>query len=801
MHEHGLLRTSLLIAGVSLGAVSAALAQTAPPSGTTALPEIVITAQKRTEKLSDAPVAASVVATAQLAQTDSTDISDLNKIVPSVELNGSFNGRVPMGVRGISSVSNESTVGIASGVEVLVDGVPVPSDSMSGNALEDVARVEVLKGPQSTLGGRTASAGEISVITFGPTAHYQGGASLTVTDDDEQHFIAHVSGPINDQLQFSLAGWTHHLTYPIKNLDTGQNSYSDNWGVRTKLKYKPVENFDAELALHFGEMESHGSNFVYTYVTPGANLLCGLSCPSGWPLTQAAMLGGAVPSLNNQNYASPVTTAGAHLDDADGQLTLNYYIGGYTISSTTAYQRERQKNVQDLFAVDGFFFQTLCGCNVFLNTQTQTETIQQTTEELKIVSPANRRFSYVAGLFYSDSQVDEHYLRTLPPAAEDLYASPDTRTVDVYARGMFKLTDRTSITAGLRYNYDMLQSTVYQAAFAQSSPQSCATVSGSVVSAYPCYVDTHSNSDAVVGDISLEQKLTPSTMVYFTYSRGYAPAVYNTSLALTALNNPTGATRTGPEGLSYLPADVHPPVGQEHINSFELGSKGAYFDRRLTLNVALFDTVYDNYQIQSFSSEPGVLNSVLVLANTGAAETRGLEVDANAQPTNLLTLGFSAALIEAKFTHYPDAPCWVGQTTGCAADSTGSEVQNIAGKALPNSPKFKFNFSASQMIPLDSMPFDLQLAGNFSYRTKAQMLPDQNPQAVEPAFGLLDLSMTMLSKDRKYSVTLFVNNVTDKHYLVDLEDFWAGPWGSNAVIGQPARDAHRFGGIQLSAKY
>ena len=125
---------------IALSAPAYGQSTTAPDKATadSGVAEIVITAQKRSEKLSDAPVAASVVTMAALSATDSSDISDLNKLVPSVQLNGSINGRVPMGVRGVSSVSNESTVGIASGVEVLVDGIPVPSDSMAGNALEDV---------------------------------------------------------------------------------------------------------------------------------------------------------------------------------------------------------------------------------------------------------------------------------------------------------------------------------------------------------------------------------------------------------------------------------------------------------------------------------------------------------------------------------------------------------------------------------------------------------------------------------------------------------------------------------------
>jgi iron complex outermembrane receptor protein len=79
------------------------------------------------------------------------------------------------------------------------------------------------------------------------------------------------------------------------------------------------------------------------------------------------------------------------------------------------------------------------------------------------------------------------------------------------------------------------------------------------------------------------------------------------------------------------------------------------------------------------------------------------------------------------------------------------------------------------------------------------MLPDQNPFAVQPAFGLLNLSISFQSTNGKYSATAFCNNVTNHHYFTDVEDFWSGPWGGNAVIGQPARDSVRYSGLRLSA--
>src|SRR5580693_1943471 len=196
------------------------LGQTAPgvaaESGGS-LEEVVITAQKRTENVEDIPVSASVISPQALAAADVADLSDLNKLVPSVQLNGTINGRVPTGVRGISSVSNEQTVGISSGVAITIDGVPVPSDSFAGNNVAGIQNIEVLLGPQSTLGGRTAASGLINLTTRGPTDTLQGFASVTGTTDKEWRGEAFISGPLSDRIDGSLSVYKSTTPYPVTN--------------------------------------------------------------------------------------------------------------------------------------------------------------------------------------------------------------------------------------------------------------------------------------------------------------------------------------------------------------------------------------------------------------------------------------------------------------------------------------------------------------------------------------------------------------------------------------------------------
>src|SRR5277367_2128458 len=586
-------KNELLLAGlIALSstplALSASAADSTAPgpadsSSSPVLKEIVITAQKRSERLSDVPVAASVVSANQLASMNAGDIVDLDKLVPSVDLVGSFNGRVPYGIRGISSNANEATVGLASGVGIMIDGIPVPSDADMANQLEDIKDIEVLKGPQATLGGRTAAAGVINIVTRGPTDHLTGDVNVTATNDHEYRFNGFVGGPMTETVLGSLSVYGNQREFPLTNLYTGDKSDQDNSGVRGKLLFKPNDALDITLMAAYQKSKSEGPNFVYTYVTPGAYLLLGTTPPPLPPpilatLSQAAVLAGVTPSMTNET-ANSVVTESANIADQIYSLNLDYRVGDVTLSSTTAYLHEHQFNFQDLFVNSSFYsnnfrdaFAAIIGpfpgspgtwAN-FDNEQTQDIIVNQTSQEFRIASSPEDPFNYVGGLFYSDQTVDMVATRTLTPAATAYDVHTDTKTYDVYGRSTWRFLPSTSLVTGLRFNHDELSYTYQQIAYG--------TVNTS----------NSDNSIALVGDISLQQKFTPNWMGYATYARGYAPKVFN-----------TGAYSGGN---AASPTAALPPTGQEKIDHFEIGSKGTYFDQRLQLNASAFYTVYKNYQ-------------------------------------------------------------------------------------------------------------------------------------------------------------------------------------------------------------
>src|SRR5580698_1365345 len=777
-------RTRALLLTSSALASSISYAQTVAPPPQDAGPqleEIVVTAQKRPERLADIPAAVSVVSNETVSNQNVGDIADLNKLVPSLDLNGSLNGRVPMGIRGISSVSNEGTVGLSSGVAVLIDGVPVPSDSTYGNQLEDIQSIEVLKGPQATLGGRTAASGVINMVTRGPSDNWNGDVSVTATNDNEDRINGFIAGPITQGLDFSLSAYGNQHDYPIKNIQLDRRDTQDASGARGKLLFKPNENLDVLLTVNYALTRSEGANFVYAYLSPGTTLLVGTGGPPF--LSQAALLPGITPSLSNQYYSSPIE-ASARAEDKDATLNVEYRFGNLTFGSITAYQHEIQTNKQDLFTVAGYFWNELTGAPgsgtpPFYNVQELDENINQFSQEFKLASPTNQDFSYLVGAFYSDTRVRLQQTRNLLPAYDNVDVTPDTATYDLYGRTTWKITPETWLVTGLRYNYDKLSYEDHQLLYTYSFPPPVILPNQNA--------SDSSSSSTVVGDISLQQHFTPDWMGYGTYARGYSPGAYNTNQAID-----TTGTTTSPAKL--------PLVAKESVDHFEIGSKSTFLDHSLSLNVALFHTKYKNFQIQTFDETSTAINPPLILTAAGGAQTQGAEIDTSWAAARRLRLDFSAAYIDAKFTDYPNAPCYYGTTT--AAPGTPTCTQDLKDKPLPNSPRFRMNANVERSFPLPSIPYEIVFDANYSFRTDAQMLTDQNPQAIQGSYGILNLNLGFNQSEGRYSVTAFVNNALNKHYDVDVEDFWSAPWGgTNTVIDQPARDSVRYYGVRLKASF
>lgn len=775
-HPHTLRPTPVAhaAAALMLAGLLPALAQaqtTTPADGNAKNQEVVITAQKRAERLKDTPVSAAVMSADALDKANATDISDINNLVPSVQLKGSFNGRVPYAMRGISTTANEAAVGLTSGVSILIDGVPVPSDSTAANELQDIRRVEVLKGPQSTLGGRTASAGVINFVTQAPARKFQGNAGFTVTNDKEVRGSLFVTGPATDTLAYSLSLYGGSREYPIRNTLLGENSKSESQGARVKLLFSPDPTLDVTLAARVADGESRGGTFTYQYLTPGAQLFPYFPWNAGNGVSQSVALPGIKVKYGNLDYASPVHMQ-SKTHDRDLSLNIEKRFGDYTFTSTTARMANRQDNLQDVPAVATYFLNDLRGplptpANggppYYYGEQAVKLKPTSLTQEFKIASPLNQPVSYVAGLFYSDVEVTADTNRNMFVNPKVDAVQSVTRSLGLYGRATWTISEATSLLTGLRYNRDSIRYSIQDLAASHASSGSDA-------------------SNTVVGDLTLRQKLGKDQMVYATLSKGYKPRAYNT--AATLQNN-----------------DPLAPVDKEQINHLELGAKATLLGGALTLNTSLFNTDYKNYQVQIFDQTGGGYVNNLILSSAGQARTRGLEIDGTLNAGENTRLNFSAAYIDAKFIKFAGAPCWNGQTVGCTVN--GVATQDLSGKSMPDSSKLKLVLGVDHAVDQKFIPWDLRVNAQYSWRSKANLQANQNPYTEQSAYGILNLGATASSPDGKYAVTLFVNNALNRFYLVNAEDFWSGLWGatSNAVVGQPARDAKRYGGVRFNMSF
>ncbi len=548
---------------------------------------------------------------------------------------------------------------------------------------------------------------------------------------------------------------------------TGKHDQEKANGGRAKLLVQATPDLDFTLAAATAKTKNRGTFTTYIAVDPTANFR-GLAV-----IPQSVALPGIVVNRDNLNYnvmGSPRMDG----DDTMVSLIANYKFGGYTLSSTTAYQKENRTLVFDVYneAAD---WPSLASGGVFKWDMKQTSIlkVKTTSQEFKLVSPQLGFVNFLTGVYYDHDKTDFDFARPSfgTPIPFSAFRVADTKTQAVYGRATWTLVpDMLDLITGLRYNKDDI-SYVYNLRY-NTTPAS-ASVPFSRSNSY--------SENTTVGDISLRFKITPKLTVYGGYTRGYKPAIWNLDGTVTATN-------------TFL------PVNAEHIDAFELGLKGNFLDNRLSLNAALFDTVYKNFQVQTF--DPNAVAATFAISNAGKAHTQGFELDARALLTQNLKLTASVAYVDAKFDQYDRANCYAGQTlaTGCITTSSPS-YQVMTGRALPNAPKYKGSIGLEQRIGLDSVPFDLTLNGNYVYQTRVNFDPNLNPIAIQDAYGLLNLGLKLTDHKDRYSITFFVNNALDKRYVVGITDQTAR-WGNkSALTGTFGRDAERYAGIRFAMNF
>ena len=684
----------------------------------TGIETVVVTAQKRTQNIKEVPLAITVVNAAQLESAGVKDIGDLAKTAAALEFGDQSSTSGPGGSASIRGIGTAVMTTSAEGsVGVVVDGVP--QGSTASGLMLDLARVEVLRGPQGTLFGKNASAGVLNMSTQAPMIGETGGnVQFEYKGTYGAAVRSTVNLPINEISALRVSGLVERNEGVYHNVYNDKDSVTDNAGIRVRYLLRP----DSDLSIN---LIGEASNSRGEYATFFAPAIANAANAAGnhRPLAEFAACGVTVSRTNNQVCSDADEISRSKVRGLSGQV--DWTLGnGSTLTSITAY---RKRSVgPNSSAID-----MSLGYDKIRNLTPDQES-KQFSQELRIASPGGGQLEYVAGLFYADAEIDKQTITAIMPnpalpAAVPRSIVTDTtehaqmKTGALFGQATWRFTPATSLIAGMRFTRDTVSatydeaSTVNFAAF--SVPTTVKTASGA----------THETN--VSGKVGLQHTLSKQANVYATLSRGYkGPQIDNAS--------PVGAATVAG---AYAGALVRP----ELPTSVELGTKLSLLERRLDLDLAVFHTKIKDFQEQNCTlTSVGALSCIPL--NVPEVISKGFEADLRARPLPQLQLGLSMAVILD--TAYP---------TGFMFDGG-----DVGGKRLLYSPKQKATASADYSWDLPG-DYELRLGGDLVYKSRVRLCNSVDDNCSFGGHTISSLRLGLNAPDNQWSAQIYARNLND----------------------------------------
>ena len=768
-------------------------AQAADTSAT--LVTVVVTANKRKEKLMDVPAAISVVDKATLDRTNTRGMDDLPSLSPAVTISYSTQpANNSINMRGVGTFS--FGIGVESDVAVIVDDIPLAYQAAAFKDLTDVSRIEVLKGPQSTLFGKSAIAGAINITTTPIQAQAKTTGSVTLTSDGEHRESATFSGGLTDKLRARLTASNTDFPGTVKDLtsDTRLNGDKEKTLIG-KVEWAPTDDVTVTLSPHYNTSVVDCCIQPFTSMTPGGQYsLSPVLAPT--PALPANLLLGGIPiGPNNVSVRNDYPTGGNFHDYGSG-LKVDFEpegdspLAGYILSSITSFDRYHMHDYQDGDGTDWNLMPYIAPDGGFTGGLYQFGTfdVRSFTQEFRITSPDKRRLRYVAGLWLGKNDLARELKREpVLPYSVDYSTTAFNNTYAVFGQGTFDITDSTSIVGGLRLNKEDsgYQLTKY------TNPPAAEAVTGH------WYQNNTDNS--ITGKLGLEHRLSKDVMFYGTYSTGHKGLAYD----LTS-------------GFSAAQA-ANQPVPGEKAKDFEVGMKATLLDNRAALSIDAFNTDFYGFQQSAGQvDDDGVFRTQL--HSIGKLQTSGVEAEGSFRVNHSLLLNGNFAFMRAIIAKFPNGPCYnvlnatdTGQQPAsvCAPNPTyGTGVfQDLAGKTLPNAPKLKFDLGGQYDLALPSQSFDLFATGDYRWQSATQFSLNQDPGTIQKAYGIFDAGIGMKGKNDAYKLSFFVKNLLDQHYAAGMTNLPRNPnWSTSSVNVSttqwlPPRDYTRYFGMRLDLTY
>ncbi|MFD2779898.1 TonB-dependent receptor [Novosphingobium pokkalii] len=624
-------RTALLT-GLSLAVLTTpALAQTAAPAAPQATDAasdgaIVVTAQRRAEKVTEVPISITVADASQLERQQVNTVNDLNRIAPSLEIQ-SAPGQNTGGGGAIRGIGTQTfSPGAVASVGVVVDQVSQGNANISD--LFDVARIEVLKGPQGTLFGLTTSAGVINITTNKPefgkvsvrmrTELSAAGFAGSQSGNQVVQGVANV--PIADNAAIRVAGYANLRQGPDYNVTTGKYDKNETMGGRAHLLWEPTDKLTVNLIGDYSD----------TRTTNGGNFFTFLHSET---FADALAACGVTPGTGNRNYC----TSEQYTDRTYGggaSLQLDYQFEPFTLTSISAYRGSHEQGSGVAYNV--FRADTL---PVNVHNSYVDRPLDLVTQEVRLSSPANQTVEYTVGGFYS-RQIQHRgqegatvvlFGQSVPSTPVNAYRVSD-RSIAAFGQMTVHVNDKLRLIAGGRYTDDVLSLQLQNDA-------------GTAIAS-----TTRLHMGKVSWKGGVQYDIDPRTMAYATVARGFKG------------------------GQIATPSDADPYIVLPEIpTSYELGFKTTLF-RSWVLDASLFYQKIQNFQAQQCTVDKVTTVISCVQTNIDGVKSRGAEINLFGKINRDLSL--NTGFIWSKAT-YPKG-------------YIGTDGSDIGGTQLAYAPEFKF---------------------------------------------------------------------------------------------------------------
>ncbi len=584
-----------LYCGAALAAIGASPVMAQETAGSegpaAAVEDIVVTAQRREQRLQDVPLAVSAFSMESLEDGKVESLLNLDGKVPNVVLApvGAYPFASAFYIRGLGYADVESSFEPSVGVEL--DGVYLSRNVGAVQDFFDIGGVTILRGPQGTLYGRNTIGGVVSVQSRRPSFDFGARAQATFGSNGRQELRAGVEGAlIEDKLAGKFSFLTKTYDGYIKNYDGRDMGAQDVTSMRGALLWTPTASFDATLIVDYTKDKGTGTAFENA----------------------------SLPSMVLPGFGEPADTDGdpflSHVGDdifSDLEalgvtLNANWDLGPVKLTSITGYRKTDTEVLSDFDGTPTPFM-----------TVHRDETHDQFSQELRLASNTDGPLTYVVGAYYMTQEYDiaTGQFGTVfgsPTAGSTIYTQQKADSWAVFGQADYEVLPGLTVTAGGRYSKEEKTFTT-QPLF------------------YPNAETFEASFDDFSPKVGVSYKWSDTLMTYAQYSRGFRAGGFN--------------GRAG----SFLAVG---PYDSETVDSYEVGVKSDLFDRRLRLNAAVFTSDYQDMQQSVQQLIPGTLINQTLVANVGAATISGFEAEATALLTDVFTISASVGYLDASYDEF-----------------------------------------------------------------------------------------------------------------------------------------------------